>query len=138
VLQAQGGRQGENETANGVIQIKNTSTASCSISQPSGVALITSSGATLPVDLASSSASPQVMAVLKAGQTAMLIVNWSNWCGTAPGPLTIELTWTSSSETVSGPFNGPPAYDFIPPCINPGSLSHLEVVQLTAPQVPKG
>jgi hypothetical protein len=46
----------------------------------------------------------------------------------APGPLTVRVTLPASGGTVSGPFDGPPDYDFVPQCLDQHQRSTISVI----------
>jgi hypothetical protein len=70
---------------------------------------------------------PTGIFVLGPGQSASAAVYWSDWCQANPGALDIAITLAGG--TVTGPFNGPPDYNYVPDCTNPIGSSTLQVVQ---------
>jgi hypothetical protein len=73
-------------------------------------------------------------AVLPASQpnAADLGVFWANWCGPAPGPLSVRVT-LAAGGVVTGPFDGPPDYDYVPLCTGPGAPSTISVSRAYGP-----
>jgi hypothetical protein len=49
-----------------------------------------------------------------------------------PGPLSVRVTLPAGGE-VTGPFNGPPDYNFVPDCLSPGHASTVEVIDAYGP-----
>ena len=114
-----GGRQGGGfGTALGSVQLTNVGTGSCVLSGLPGVVLASSNG----VALSTSTVAPQSPRtnplVVGPGGTGEFDFDWSNWCGPPPGPLDIEVTVAGANTARSGPFDGPPAYDYVPVCEN--------------------
>lgn len=126
-LSAKGSRQGGGfGSAAGTIVFTDTSTSPCTLKGVPGLQLLDATGRVLATP---SGGHPSMSAVRLApgsNHTASLIVYWFNWCGTAPGPLTMRITLTSGGGTILAPFNGPPAY--VPLCTQPGQPSTLQVV----------
>jgi hypothetical protein len=52
---------------------------------------------------------------------------WSNWCGSALGPLDITVTLPNDISGITGEFDGPPNYDFVPQCISTRRPSEVQV-----------
>lgn len=116
-LVATGGRQGGGfRTAHADVELKSMSSAGCRLGAPTSVSLLTADGATLPVDYRSPAVGRP--AVLHRGSVADLALSWANWCAPDPGPLTIRLAWSDGEGPVDGSFNGPPAYDYVPGCVD--------------------
>ena len=71
-------------------------------------------------------ATPGSPATLPPGtaDAANLAFNWANWCGANPGPMRVRITF-SGGGTVTGPFDGPPLYDFVPRCDNSSEPSSM-------------
>lgn len=128
-LSVHGGRQGGGAVgeAEGTVLLTNTGPAPCALSGDPSVSLLASGGS--PLDVAAAPpANPALPPVLLGSMgSATLIVYWSNWCGSPPGPLSIRITLPGDGGTVTGPFNGPPNYDFVPACLGNGP-SALTVV----------
>lgn len=57
---------------------------------------------------------------------------WANWCGRPPGPVWIRVTLPTGG-VVTGPFNGPPDYNFVPPCVQHGQPSTVAVINAYGP-----
>jgi hypothetical protein len=51
-------------------------------------------------------------------------LSWSNWCGARLGPLTIKVRFPHRGQ-VTGSFDGPPAYNFVPGCVDKQRPSKL-------------
>ena len=66
--------------------------------------------------------------LLKKGKAAGIVAYWFNWCGPNPGPLKVRLELDGDGVTVQGPFNGPPAYDYVPGCDDKSRPSTLQIV----------
>lgn len=128
-LTVQGGRQGAPfGTAVGSIGLTNIGTGSCVLSGAPTVVLTSNGGRPLSLS-AVAPASPRTSPlVVDPGETGHLEVAWSNWCGQRPGPLDVEVTVAGAKAPVSGPFNGPPAYDFVPRCQNSSQPSTLTLM----------
>lgn len=129
-LTAHGGRQGGGFVgeAEGTVILTKTGSSACTLSGNPTVALIASDGSQLNVQAAppTNAASPPVL--LQSTGSATLIVYWSNWCGSRPGPLQIRITLAGNEGTLTGPFDGPPNYDFVPACRDNTQPSTLSVV----------
>lgn len=126
-LSATGARQGGGlGSAAGTIVFTDTSTSPCTLQGVPSLQLLDATGRILATP---SGGQPSISAArLSPGSshTASLIVYWFNWCGSAPGPLTMRITLSSGGGTILAPFNGPPAY--VPLCTQPGQPSTLQVV----------
>jgi Protein of unknown function (DUF4232) len=134
VLQIRAGRQGEMEGAHGDIEFTNVGSGPCVLRGVPQVAIVQADGTSLPVqqELAPDlSLSP---VVLPSGQlnAADLVVFWANWCGPPPGPLSVRVT-LATGGVVTGPFNGPPGYNFVPDCVGSGQPSTVSVTDAYAP-----
>jgi hypothetical protein len=125
-LKITGGRQGEAfGTAEGTILLTNTSNILCSLNVPA-LTLVTQNGTPLTIQTSAPS-SPVVPMALNPSASAEVITNWSNWCGSAPGPLEIAVTLPGSTKAV-GSFNGPPNYNYVPTCQDHSRASVIQVV----------
>jgi hypothetical protein len=60
-----------------------------------------------------------------------LTLYWSNWCHADPGPLTASIALPHAGGTLSVPFNGPPAYNYVPRCDDAGQPSTIQVLGYT-------
>ncbi len=129
-LTAQGGRTriASSGAALGTVVLTNSSDGSCFLSGDPTVALIGSSGAPLGVELIKSAnhALPAVLLVPHAA--ADLIVTWTNWCGSVPGPLQIRVAIIGSPTALVAPFDGPPGSDYVPSCTSARKATTLTVV----------
>jgi hypothetical protein len=128
-LTARGGREGGGFVgeAEGGVLLTNIGTASCILSGNPSVVMLSSDGSQLDVEAAppTNPAFPPVL--LQPKGLATLIVYWSNWCGSPPGPLQIRITLSGDEGTLTGPFDGPPNYDFVPACRDSSQPSTLTV-----------
>jgi Protein of unknown function (DUF4232) len=131
-LHVQGGRQGGGAfgVAQGDVEITNRSATSCRLDEPQSVAILTASRGALPVQFRSGTAH-QPAVTIPPNRSAFLILDWSNWCRTNPGPLRIALMMPASGAPISGPFNGPPDYNFVPGCVARQQASTMELTALS-------
>lgn len=129
-LSARGGREGGGflGEAQGAVFLTNIGTTACSLSDNPSVALLQSDGSQLDTEAAppTNPALPPVL--LQPMRSATLIVYWSNWCGSAPGALQIRITLWGNRGALTGPFDGPPNYAFVPACRDSSQPSTLSVV----------
>jgi Protein of unknown function (DUF4232) len=127
-LTVHGGRQGESGTALGTVVLTNVGADTCVLSGQPVVALATTAGHVLSV-LTLPPQSPRTSPLLvRPDRAGQLDVDWSNWCAPPPGPLDVDVTVAGSSTTLVGPFDGPPAYDLVPPCQDSTRPSTLTLV----------
>jgi hypothetical protein len=116
-------------TAQGDVYFTNIGPTACSLSgTPISIALVRVDGSLLqitPQQPDQVSIGLPVTLLPGAADAANLAFNWSNWCGTTPGPLRVEIM-LPGGDTVTGPLNGPPAYDFVPRCDEPSAPSGIE------------
>jgi hypothetical protein len=128
--------QGAAGTREGVVSLINDGPAGCALAGQPTVALLDGAGAPLTVEVSSTSAvtADTVTAVaLAPGGAARVALRWSNWCGPAPGPVTVALTLPAGG-TLRAPAvddQGRPV-DPAPPCLGPGQPSRLAVGPVTA------
>jgi hypothetical protein len=87
---------------------------------------------TVIVRLNDSAEHPARSQVLKPGASgaATLIAYWFNWCGSAPGPLQLEIKLAHDGGSLNAPFNEP---DYVPRCTAPGHPSTLQVIDAYDP-----
>jgi hypothetical protein len=130
MLRIRAGREGEGPGAHGDIDFTDVARARCVLRGLPAVAIATSAGNLLPVTLTRTAGVTAQQVLLAPGRAdaAELVVFWSNWCGRAPGPLTVRVPLPAGSGTVTGSFDGPPDYDFVPPCLNAHQRSTVSVV----------
>lgn len=124
-LRVHGGRQGDGPGASGDLILTETGTTPCVLSGYPTVTLIDQAG----LALATASGPPTIeqrARTLHPGASADLVLFWSNWCAKAPGPLWVRLALPAGGS-VTGPFNGPPDYNFVPSCLSPGQPSKLSI-----------
>lgn len=127
-LRVHGGRQGESQGAHGDIVVTNIGEQPCQLTGNPDVELLsTKDNAPLAVVAVPASTAGKPV-VLQPSASASLAVYWSNWCHGPPGPLRVQLT-LAPGNIITGPFDGPPDYDFVPDCINPRAPSTIQVVQ---------
>jgi hypothetical protein len=114
--------------AHGDVVLTNISSSPCSLSGLPTISLL--SGNSAPLNLVQRPATdpPRPSVTLQPNGTAGLIVSWANWCGSPPGPLDIQIGLDAGMGIVTGPFNGPPDYDLVPPCIDQSQPSTVAVV----------
>jgi Protein of unknown function (DUF4232) len=134
-LRIRAGREGENGGAHGDVEFTNVGSRPCVLRGLPRVAIVQADGKLLPVRLVRApnlSLSPVVLApgTLDA---ADLVVFWANWCGRPPGPLSVRVTLPAGGGGVTGPFNGPPDYSFVPGCPSPGRRSTVSVIDAYGP-----
>ena len=125
-LSIHGGRQGGGGPgAHGDVIVTNTGTKSCLMSGLPAVTLISHLG--LPLSITAVPPTNELTpTTLKPGAAADLVIFWSNWCAEPPGALQIRLTLPSGGA-VTGPFNGPPDYNYVPGCLSPGQPSNIKI-----------
>jgi hypothetical protein len=130
MLRIRAGREGEGPGAHGDIEFTDVARGRCVLRGLPTVAIATSGGKLLPVALTRTAGVSERPVVLAPGQAdaADLVVFWSNWCGRAPGPLTIRVTLPAGGGTVTGSFDGPPDYDFVPQCLDAHHGSTVSVI----------
>lgn len=134
MLRIRGGRQGENQGAHGDIEFTNIGSRPCVLRGLPRVAIVQANGKSLPVRLVrvpNLSLSPVVLPP-GSPDAADLVVYWANWCGRPPGPLSVRITLPAGG-VVTGPFNGPPDYNLVPPCPSPGQPSTISVIDAYGP-----
>jgi len=126
-LSVMGGRQGGGfQTAHADVNLKGVTPPDCLLnSAPTAIALVKADGTTLDVQYAPGTVT-KPEPVLSPSGVVDLVLSWANWCGTNPGSLTIRISMPNGAGVVEGPFNGPPDYDYLPGCIQPGEPSTLK------------
>ncbi len=133
-LRIRAGRQGESLAAHGDIEFTNVGSRPCVLRGLPAVTIIGAAGTPLPVRSRPATVPRLKTVVLPPGKldAADLVVIWANWCGHRPGPLTVKVTLPAGG-VVTGPFDGPPDYDYVPRCVNPGQPSTLSVLDAYLP-----
>lgn len=128
-LNAQGGRQGGGfGEAAGLIEFTDTGAKPCMLQGVPILQLMNAAGQALAVPSGSRLSTATVQLDPGGKDHAYLIVYWDNWCGSAPGPLTMRIALTNGGRAVLAPFDGPPYYNYVPLCTRPGQASTLQVV----------
>jgi hypothetical protein len=127
-LNAFGGRQGEATTAAGILVFVNISAKSCTLAGVPRLLLVNSSGVALSRILYKPPSELMTWVTLPPKGEAELITNWANWCHAAPGLLKLRVTLPHEAGSLIAPFNGPPAHDLVPVCINKSSASQFVIV----------
>lgn len=130
-LTVRGGRMGGGTgTAQGDVYFTNVGRTPCTLSgDPGSIELLRADGSRLAITAQPPEATPGSPATLPPGtpDAANLAFNWANWCGAAPGPTRVRITLPGGG-TVTGPFDGPPLFDFVPRCDNPSEPSFMELL----------
>jgi len=128
-LRARGGRQGGGFVgeALGQVVLTNAGPGTCVLSGTPSVALLTAGGQPLSATALPADLQVNQPRLLRPGASGGLDLYWSNWCGAAPGPLDVAVTLAGDATAVTGPFNGPPGYDFVPACRDATQPSTLTV-----------
>lgn len=131
-LRVRGGRQGAPfRAAAGDIELVDVGSA-CRLHGLPKVVILDRSGTALPVHrIAAPAAVTRTVELRSGGGTVRLPLTWTNWCGPAPGPLTIAVTLPGSGGRLTAPFDGPPDYDYVPGCIAPARASTLQLLGYT-------
>jgi len=128
-LRARGGRQGGGFVgeALGQVVLTNAGPGTCVLSGTPSVALLTAGRQPLPATALPADLQVNRPRLLRPGASGGLDLYWSNWCGAAPGPLDVAVTPAGDATPVTGPFDGPPGYDFVPACRDAAQPSTLTV-----------
>jgi len=134
VLRIRAGREGENEGAHGDIEFTNVGSRPCVVRGLPQVAIVRADGRSLSVHLVRAENLSLSPVVLPSGRldAADLVVYWANWCGRPPGPLSVRVT-LAVGGVITGPFNGPPDYNFVPDCLQHGQPSTVSVIDAYGP-----
>jgi Protein of unknown function (DUF4232) len=130
------GREGEQGTAAGFIEFTNAGARPCMLRGMPAVSILRASGTPLPVrqvpgPTGGVTIGPATLPARGRG-AAELVVSWANWCGPRPGPLLVRIA-IPGVGLVTGPFDGPPDYDYVPPCLAPGQPSEISVISAYQP-----
>jgi hypothetical protein len=131
-LRVHGGRMGGGTgTVQADAYLTNVGTSPCTLGgDPAAIELLRADGSVLATVAATPAATPGPPVTLSPGVTdaANLAINWSNWCGGAPGPLRIRMTLPEGMGAVTGDINGPPLAAVVPRCDHPEWTSALELL----------
>lgn len=138
-LRIRAGREGDSEGAHGDVEFTNVGSRPCVLRGLPRVAIIRAGGGSLAVRLLRAPNVSLRLVVLPSGRldAADLVIYWANWCGRPPGPLSIRVTLPAGGA-VTGPFNGPPDYNFVPDCIQHGQPSTVSVIDAYGPDAIAG
>lgn len=130
-LTVRGGRQGGGATgvAHGDVEIRNLGAAPCTLIAPHSILFLTANRQPLAIRFTSATSTLPAVTI-PPGEAASLGLSWTNWCHDRPGPLTISIVGASLGGTISGTFNGPPDFDFVPACITRTMPSAVQIVSL--------
>lgn len=137
-LTAHGGREGENAGGvHGDVLFTNTGASPCVLAGlPTSIQLVQVGGSVLATRLrqvASDLVRVPVVLEPQAKDSADLTIFWSNWCGAPPGPLRIRVVLAGHRGAVTAPFDGPPGSALVPPCLQHGHPSMLQVLEAFVP-----
>lgn len=126
-LSATGGRQGGgSQTAHGDVQLRSVAPPNCLLDEvPAKISLVRADGSALDVRYEPGRPPGRPLLVSPSG-VADLVVSWQNWCGPNPGPLRIRIAFPNGNGVIDAPFDGPPDYDYVPGCSQPGKRSTLQ------------
>jgi len=128
-LTVHGGRQGAPfDSAEGTVIVTNSSNSPCYLAGTPSVSLLRSNGESLLVRFAGPTHRALLPLRLRIGGSAAITTYWFNWCGKNPGPLDVRLTLRGDGVTLTGPFNGPPAYNYVPLCDDKKRQSAIQIV----------
>lgn len=130
-LLARGGREagGFHGYAEAGVQFANTSDSACRLSGAPRVTVFKADGTRLPLRFRVSHRATLHSVTLPSGSawSASTTLSWTNWCGRKPGPLTVKVR-LAGGGVVTGSFDGPPGYDFVPGCLDRLRPSRLVLV----------
>jgi hypothetical protein len=134
VLRIRAGREGVNGGAHGDVEFTNAGSRPCELQGLPRLAIVRADGEPLPVRLVQAPNLFIRVVVLPPGRpdAADLVVYWANWCGRPPGRLSIRVTLPAGG-VVTGAFNGPPDYNFVPGCRQHGQPSTISVIEAYGP-----
>jgi hypothetical protein len=128
-LRIRAGREGDGPGAHGDIEFTNLGHHACALRGLPTVTIATAAGKPLQVSPVREAGVTVLPVVLTPGRAdaADLVVSWSNWCEGRPGPLMVRVM-LAGGRVVTGPFDGPPDYNFVPRCLDPQQESMIWVV----------
>ena len=112
----------------GVIDITNTSRQPCTLRGVPQVEILRSDGSALGVRQARPADRARPLVLPPGKRLAALTVSWANWCRSSPGPLLLRITLPGAGGALVVPFDGPPAYNYVPRCTSPGHASTIAVL----------
>ena len=128
VLRGRGGREGESIIARGFIDITNTGHQPCLLHGMPRVEILRSDGSALGVRQARPTGRARPLVLPPGKRLAALGVSWVNWCHGSPGPLLLRITLPGAGGALVVPFDGPPGYNYVPRCTDPGHASTIAVL----------
>jgi hypothetical protein len=126
-LAVHGGREGADGTASGFVEVKNVGSVPCALWGAPDVRLLARGNVEMSVQQRPAASPALGPVVVAEGNVAELTLTWSNWCRKSPDPVRISLKFPSTGGAVVGPFNGPPGYDFVPPCLGRAAPSAVQI-----------
>ena len=128
-LTVSGGRQagGALGVAHVDIVITNTGRRCRLLGAPEGITVLRARGHALALDLRRTQAANDRPVVLARRGRVYVALAWNNWCRPNPGELVVRLRLPGTSHALTGPFNGPPDYNFVPACLDRSQPSTLAV-----------
>ncbi len=134
MLRIQAGREGVNAQARGDIEFTDGGSRPCILRGLPRVAILQADRKPLPVRSIRDPNASLSPVLLRPGKldAAGLVVYWANWCGRSPGPLSVRVT-LQHGGVVTGPFNGPPDYNLVPPCLERGQPATISVIDAYGP-----
>jgi hypothetical protein len=115
-------------TALGVIDITNTGRRACTLHGIPKVEILRPDGSALGVRQAPPAGSAHPLVLPPGRRLAALTVSWANWCHGSPGPLFLRITLPGAGAALVVPFDGPPNYNYVPRCTDPGHASTIAVL----------
>ncbi len=138
-LVARGGRRQDPDDVGGAIgnvMISTSSRESCELRGVPSLRLLRVDGSPLDVEDARSAAPSLAPVVIepRGRSTAELVFTWQNWCGTEPGPLTMEIGLSGGGKLIA-PLNGTLG-TYVPTCGRPEAPSVLRVEYAYVPAGP--
>lgn len=147
-LSGEGGLGAGAGSSVGVFGLTNTGASNCELRGYLSIAILDKDGTTLHLKTLHDPSPPITLptlpkgahVVLPAGKAnaAQFFVDWANWCGANPSPITVTLTLPHGGTLVVRPYppdNGEPTW-LIPRCDYSGSPSDV-VISPVVPETPQ-